>query len=298
MIKVNILWQIGKVGGGGNQFLKTLKRYFVNKRVYVEDPRLADVLLVNSKDYLKEASEFNTRKRIHRIDGIFKMYRGEEHYNLDLQVYDFARKYADGVIFQSEWSREQSKKNGMSDSNIETVIFNCADDKYFNIQNKFNNQNGKTRLITSSWSSNWKKGFKIYEFLDRNLDFNKYEYVFVGRSPIQFKNIQMKGVMSSKQLAEELKKSDIFVTATENDACSNSVVEALSCGLAVIGKNSGGTPEIIKGRGDLFSDFSDVIQNIDGLSEKVKKKKHNIKAPSVDSVGKKYYDFIKKVYAT
>ena len=38
--------------GGGNQFLKALRQYFMDKDLYENDYETADAILVNSKDKL------------------------------------------------------------------------------------------------------------------------------------------------------------------------------------------------------------------------------------------------------
>jgi len=299
MIKVNILWKFNTVGGGGNQFLRTLRRYFIDMGYYVEDPYKADVILVNSKDCLVEASVVKgvaKNKIVHRIDGIFSLYRGEHERFNDTNVYNFAKTYADGVIFQSEWSKMASEKNGMAHHPIQTIIFNCADNRYFSRKSD-RDENSKIKLITSSWSNNVKKGFGIYEYLDNNLDFNKFDYSFAGRSPIQFKNIKMEGILSSEELFNVLKTSDIFVTATEDDTCSNSLIEGLTCGLPAVVLNSGGSPEIVKGMGGgvVFESKVDVLEKINEVADNLDSYIKRIEPPSLNDIGGRYYDFMKQV---
>jgi len=299
-MKINILWKFNTVGGGGNQFLRTLRRYLTNMGCYVEDPYEADVILVNSKDCLAEASKIKgiaKKKIVHRIDGIFSIYRGEHERHNDIKVYDFAREYADGVIFQSEWSQITSEKNGMSVHPNKTVIYNCADYKYFN--NRVKTRGDKIRLVTSSWSDNVKKGFGIYKYLDDNLDFDKFEYSFIGRSPIPFKNIEMKGVMGSEELSDVLNSSDIFITATEDDTCSNSLIEGLTCGLPSVVLNSGGSPEIVRKNGnggEIFEGQEDVIEKIDMVADKLEFYADKIMTPSLANTGDLYYDFMTRIY--
>jgi len=298
MIKVHILWKFNTVGGGGNQFLNTLRRSFRKNGVYEEEYSKADVILVNSKDCLENAKDVKKRygvKVVHRIDGIFSIYRGEhERYN-DLKVYDFAKDYADGVVFQSIWSRDASLKNGMMKHPKSVVILNCADDEHFkNVARR--DYNGKLKLVTSSWSSNPKKGLETYRFLDEKLDFNKLDYCFAGRCLVSFKNIKLKGILSSKELANVLRSSDVFITATEDDACSNSIIEALSCGVVAVGLNSGGTPEIITpNNGELFDNVDNVIETIDKTFEKMINGKYHISVKTIEEVGKMYYDFMGEV---
>lgn len=298
MVKVHILFDFkDSPWGGGNQFLKILRNYFDDNGLYHHNPLESNAILVNSKDNLERAASIkgNDKICVHRIDGIFSIYRGEhERYN-DLKVYEFSRKHSDGTIFQSEWSRKESKKNGMSDNKKEIVIRNCSDPKMFNTDRTYN-INRKVRLITSCWSDNPKKGVATYKYLDENLDFDRYEYVFVGRSPVTFKNIKMLGILSSVDLSRELKRSDVFVTAAEVDACSNSLVEALSCGLPSVVLNSGGSPEIMGNGGELFDSTKDVIEKIEMISSQINFYRSKISVARIDDVGKRYYDFISDIY--
>ena len=297
MTKVHILWKFDTVGGGGNQFLRTLRRYWIKTSVYENDPTKADVILVNSKDCLKKVIKIKKNYRnkiVHRIDGIFSIYRGEHERYQDVKVYDFAEKYADGVIFQSKWSMNASEANGMKKHDNQTVILNCADSKYFH-SSSAKIENAKVKIVTSSWSSNLKKGFDVYKFLDADLDYNKFDYSFAGRSPYLFKHIKSEGILSSERLAKLLQQADIFITATEDDACSNSIIEALACGTIVVGLNSGGTPEIVVSQnGEIFNSKKDVIVKIEEACIKLSNNEYNISTDSIEKVGKAYDDFMEK----
>jgi glycosyltransferase involved in cell wall biosynthesis len=297
-MKINMLWQFrDEVWGGGNQFLKVLRNYCMDVGCYCDDPIESDIIMVNSKERMDDAIVLKieySKMIVHRIDGVFTLYRGEHERPNDLMVYEFSRKYADGVVFQSNWSRLESKKNGMPDHKREVVIRNCSDPMIFN--RGYRPNRSKIRLITSSWSDNPKKGALVYKYLDDNLDFDRYEYVFVGRSAIAFKNIKMVGVLSSTELAVELRQSDIFVTATEVDACSNSLTEALSCGVPSVVLNSGGSPEILGDGGELFNSTDDVVAKIEAVAFRPDEYRNRIRIDGVEEIGKRYYDFICKVY--
>ena len=280
--------------GGGNQFLKGLRNYLIKRDLYTDDILAADAVLVNSKDNLNHAYKIKkqlNKKIIHRIDGVFGIYRGDP--SLDNLVHNFANNVADGIIYQSEWSMECHKQRGLKDHKKETIIYNAANPDMFNLDyNKVPNK--KIKLITTSWSSNWGKGFKTLQYLDDNLDFDKYEYDFVGQSPVKFKNINMTQALPQKELAKRIKKSDIFFTATENDTCSNSLLEALSCGLPAIGLHSGGTPELIREGGATYSDKSELLSVIDRVSLNIESYREKIQVENMDQIGNKYYEFIIK----
>ena len=92
-----------------------------------------------------------------------------------------------------------------------------------------------------------------------------------------------------------MKKCDIFITATENDTCSNSLLEALSCGLPVIGFDSGGTTELISSGGKVYNDLDQLIPLIDEVSSDLESFKSNIKVDDMKTIGNKYYEFISKI---
>ena len=119
--------------GGGNQFLKALRQYFMDKDLYENDYETADAILVNSKDKLDLAAsckQYFNKKIIHRIDGVFGIYRYQP--NIDELVHNFANKIADGVIYQSKWSMDMHKERGMNDREREVIIHNAVNSKIFN----------------------------------------------------------------------------------------------------------------------------------------------------------------------
>jgi glycosyltransferase involved in cell wall biosynthesis len=270
-MKIHILYNFTDgPWGGGNQFLKALRFELIRQGVYAEDPKEADVLLVNSHHRLFEACLYKIfyRKRIiFRIDGPVSLIRGNGRW-VDLQISLFARLFADGVVFQSEWSRQQNKKLFHFKNKHETVIHNAPNNDIFNHTGKKPfNPSDKIRLIATSWSPNPRKGFDVYQYLDERLDFSKYEMTFVGNAPIRFKNIKMIEPVSSERLAPILKEHDIYITASKTDPCSNSLIEALSCGLPAVALNDGGHPELVQGGGELFQGQEDVLGKIDQVAK-------------------------------
>ena len=295
-MKIHILHDfVGGAWGGGNQFLKALRQYLMENGLYADHYQSADTILVNSKDHLDFAfqlkKQFNC-KIIHRIDGVFGIYRNDPR--LDDMVHSFASKVADGVIFQSEWSQKTHKERGFIDTHpYETVIYNAANPNIFNTDYK-KEKNKKIKLITTSWSSNWGKGFKTLQYLDEHLDFEKYDYEFIGQSPVKFKNIKMTSPLPQEVLVKIMKKCDIFITATENDTCSNSLLEALSCGLPAIGLNSGGTPELISTGGRIYNEMDELLGVIDDVSTNINSFKKKINIKSFEDIAEEYIKFISK----
>lgn len=305
-MKINILFELREgPWGGGNQFLKALKNEFKEQRVYVEDPERADVILFNSYPFGYEhlfSQVFSLKQKqsdkiiILRIDGPVSLIRGQGK-EIDRISARFNNVFADGIVFQSNWCREQNKKYFNIASKYETLIYNASDNNTFNKHNKkpFDPKQ-RVKVIASSWSPNWRKGFDVYKYLDENLDFSKYDMTFIGNSPIVFKNIKHTEPVPTQTLAEVLKKHDVYITASRNDPCSNALIEAMSCGLPAVASNDGGHPELIGQGGETFNRKGDVLASIEKVVKDYNNYQNRISEFSIEKAAQHYYDFSQKIY--
>lgn len=300
-MKIHILFDFqAGASGGGNQFLKALKQYFEKKNTYCDDVNKADAIVFNSHHKLKYSlnlkQKYPKKLFIHRIDGPITLTRDTE--NFDYELYQFNNYIADATIFQSEWSKQQNYKLGLSKQQFETTIINAPDISIFNKTDKQKfKSSGKIKIIATSWSPNIKKGFDVYKWLDNNLDFNKYEMTFCGNSPLEFKNIKHIQPLPSNELAKQLKQHDIYITATQKDACSNSLIEAMHCGLPAIALNDGGNPEIIKKGGELFNKKEEIPLLIKKIEEKYTFYTNNINLNNIEKTANMYFNFINSCFA-
>lgn len=301
-MKINILYNFAKgfQGGGGNQFSKALKDEWVGLNVYEEKPEKADVILFNSHHQLKQVfkakRKFPHKIFLHRIDGPMGIYRPKEKF-LDKFIFTVNKFAADGTVFQSKWSKEENKKLFPFSSQYQTVIYNASDSRIFNKDGKTAfNPSSKIKLIAVSWSKNPLKGFDFYEYLDKNLDFAKYQMTFVGRSPVEFKNIKMVEPQMPEKIAEILKQSDIFVFASKFESCSNALIEAISCGLPCVALNSSSNPEVVAKGGELFENSKDLLGKIDKVAKNYWVYQKNLPVFSLEKIAKKYFDFAKTIF--
>ncbi len=301
MIKINIFFPFSnKPLGGGNQFLKALRSYFIQQNVYEEDPKQADVLLFNSHHKINNLihlkKSYPNKLFIHRIDGPITLIRPNDKYT-DQLIYKINSYIANANIFQSQWSKKKNNELGIKKKKYETIILNAPNPEIFNKKNKAEfNRNNKIKIIATSWSANMNKGFEAYKYLDENLDFTKYEMTFCGNSPFEFKNIKHIKPLPSIELAEQLKTHDIFITASQNDPCSNSLIEALHCGLPAIALNDGGHPEIIGKAGLFFEKKEEIPGLINKIVENYTAYTKQIKLADMNEIGAQYLNFIKNVF--
>lgn len=285
--------------GGVNQFLKALKDYFESINMYTENPQEADVILFNSSNATKEVlslkKKYPEKIFIERLDGPTRLYNSASD-KRDLIANIMNKLVADATIFQSSYSQNANYKLGLKHNTFETVIMNAVNDKIFNRLGKEGlSCSPKIRLIATSWSANWNKGFKTYQYLDNNLDFNKYEMIFIGNSPIIFRNIKMIEPLTSEALAEELRKSDIYITASQKEACSNALIEALSCGLPAIVFNDGGHPEIVEDSGLTFNNSAEIPELIEKMRADYKAFYNKLKNFSMNETGRNYQIFMEDI---
>ncbi len=289
--------------GGGNQFLKALKHDFSKAGLYTENQEEANVFLFNSYHNLKEVIKlrkgYPRKVFIHRLGPVFYLHRGKLWKLIDKAILSLSQELADGFIFQSKWALREAEKLGfkVDEANCQ-VILNWSDkDIFYPLKEKvfIQGANQKIKLISTSWSSNQNKGFAIYKFLDENLDFNKYEMVFLGNLPkgFAFKNIKHIKAVSSNEVSRYLRQSDIFITGASNEACSNALIEAIACSLPCLALNSASNPEILKKAGEVFNDTGDLLNKL----EKVTRNYSNyLSYLPVRLQSKDYLQFIERLF--
>ena len=298
-VHIGVLLQKG-AWGGSHQFLRSLRNYFIEKGCYAKDIRDADVVLFDSHQYIRDAADFKRKYPdhifVHRIDGPIRLYNRRDD-RRDAVAYTAMEQIADGTIFQSDWSREKNIDMGVPETKFNATIMNAPDNAVFNRSGRKSwKPASKIRLIATSWSANWNKGFDVYQWLDQHLDFFRYATTFVGNTPITFKDIRHISPLPSHELVRELKKSDIFVTASKSDPCSNSLIEALHCGLPAIVRNGGGHPGIVGNGGEVFDRIEDIPVLIEKIAQNYEEYQARINLPSMEEVGKAYYDFMYSIY--
>ena len=299
--KIHILFpfQKGPKGGGGNQFLKALRYFWKSMGVYENDIEKADIVLFNSHQWIKKAikikKRFPSKIFIHRIDGPMQTYRPREAF-LDNLIFKINKFVADGVVWQSKWSQNENKKLFPYQCRFEAVVHNAPNEQIFNKKDKPSfKQSNKVKLIAVSWSNSQLKGFDVYKYLDENLDFKKYQMTFIGRSPITLKNIQVLEAMEQAQLAKQIKQHDIFITASKIEACSNVLIEALSCGLPCLAFNASSNPEVIAKGGEVFDNNKDLLLKIDKIVNNYTNYQKNLPVFSLKKVANSYFDFANKI---
>ena len=283
--------------GGGNQFLRNLKKEFLEINMFTDLAKEGDAILYNGHHNIENTVRLKKQHPnkifVHRMDGLQKLYNSHDDTRQDLAVN--YNKLSNATIFQSNWAKEEFSKTGFNPKKW-TVIHNSADDKIFNTNHK-KNENKKIELLCTSWSPNLKKGFKFYQKLDKALDFNKFNFTFIGNKPenISYENITCLPPETTVEIGQRLKQTDIFISATENDCCSNSIIEALTSNVPVLALNSGGNPELIKRGGLLFQSLDDFTEKLSLITRDIDYYKKRISVRTTKEIARKYLDFFYEI---
>ena len=252
---------------------------------YIIDSIWLDIRLLSMLDKMSNV------RLIHRIDGPIQLYRGNGK-NIDDDIFELNAKYATSTVMQSSYTYYRLIDEGYKPVNP-VIIRNAVNSSIFNKVGKLKYKNSrKIKLISTSWSTNKMKGGAIYKWLDQNLDWNMFEYIFVGRSSESFNNIKLIDAVSSEKLSEYLKASDIYITASQNDPCSNALIEALNCGLPALYIKSGGHPELVNEGGVAFKNTHDIIESLNLIVKNYHHYQNNIKVDSMQLVAEKYLNLI------
>jgi len=156
------------------------------------------------------------------------------------KLVEFSLPFSDFVIFPSEWAKEKSGFDGGKCA----VIHNGPLETFHSFKEQ-KDINDKIKIVTHHWSTGAKKGFKFYSLLDRVIGNNdKLEFLYIGRLPegLKFENsryIEASG--DNEFLAKTISQQDIYLTASEEEAGANHVLEAMACGLPVVYHQNGGS---------------------------------------------------------
>jgi glycosyltransferase involved in cell wall biosynthesis len=204
---------------------------------------------------------------IQRLDGInwvqrrrrtsLRYFLRAEYGNLSLS---FARRYiADRVVYQSEFIRTWWESWYGPTRVPHQVIYNGVDLEQFSPQGKHERPAERVRLLVVEGSLAGGLDFGLFlaadlaEALART---RPVELAVVGRvTPLAEERlgrsytvpIQLLGVLPRERIPEIDRSAHLFYSAEVQPPCPNAVIEALACGLPVVGFATGSLPEIVTG---------------------------------------------------
>lgn len=323
-MRVHIYFDItNKPWGGGNSFLKALRKTFLENKTFgidiIEDVNAPyDIVLINgghagpgkliNPSHVRNLKRWGYRtwwnfalhglrkqpkKVVYRLDGARKIYA--DQVDAMYRVQQACLKIADHIIFQSQFSVDSFKKADVSPERY-TIVYNGVDPSLFSMPQETRPRHEPLRIITASWSQNPMKG---HETIAAFSELPGVVVTFIGNWPreIPQKNVQARPPMQQEELGREFQQHDLFLFPAKNEACPNIVIEALSCGLPVLYEHSGGTPEIASLYGVVLTsnharDLQEVLAKYDELQTRIREDR---KIFSIEHAAALYADVFRRV---
>lgn len=284
--------------GGGHQFLRALVGELERRGLDVEHNRISrgtEVCLLNSFNFdfrrLRRFARDGVRF-VHRVDGPIATYRGFDD-GTDERISEINAELAAATIVQSRYSLDAHRALG-----IELVephlISNTADGKLFHPPTDPEPIEGRrVRVIASSWSDNPNKGADVLAWLDRNLDHARFELTFAGQTDATFEHIRVLGAIGTESLAEELRRSDVYLAPSRYDPCSNALLEALASGLPAVFRESGGHPELVGEGGVSFDEPPEAVAALERLVGELDRRRAAIRISPLAEVADRYLEVLR-----
>lgn len=270
--KINIFFPFkNEISGGGANFLKLLKNDIEKSNFNYSNFIDSEILLININPLnltlkrvlflIKNIKLLANKIILFRVDGKIFDYR-HKGYLYDWYIERFLLNMSDFIIFQSNWSKNRYR---YTKENFR-VIKNYVNENFFHNSNKSKNKTKKIRLLFTSFSGNFDKGYGILDFLDKNLDFKRFEIICLSPlKNLKFQNIIQKGLKTQEEIGYEFNKSDLYLFLSLNESCSNALLEAININIPILAVNSGSNLELIGSEKYVFNSNHELLQKLNNF---------------------------------
>jgi glycosyltransferase involved in cell wall biosynthesis len=231
-------------------------------------------------------------RMVHRVDGPIGVYRGTDD-GTDARIAALNSAFAQATVFQSRYSLERHRELGLEPV-APVVIPNAPDPAVFHPpEQREPPGDRRLRVVATGWSTNPNKGAAELARLDEELDAERFELTFVGRPPTMLRRARTVPPVGSREVADILRASDLYVTASRHEACSNALLEALACGLPAAFVQSGSNGELVGDAGIGFEGPEDVTGAVERLAAELDERRARITVPALADVADRYLEVLR-----
>lgn len=215
-------------------------------------------------------------------------------------------------IFPSYYLMNEAKNSDVLGNNNCHLIKNPVDSDLFKILDKINCRNkyniSKNKPVLFFLADHFeypRKGFNVLKESLNSLD-TEVTLLTAGRGNLPAKigkaEIKPFGLVQNKNLLVELYNcSDLLINPSLADISSNTVIEAMSCGIPSVVFNIGGIPELINETNGLIAESTSPEALTDSINSALNKNYNReeirnsaIENHSYEIIGKKYADLYSK----
>lgn len=196
-------------------------------------------------------------------------------------------RIAHHTVFVSDFIKNLYFNQGLDDKIPHSVILTGVDENVFHPDGRAEIViGGKIKVVSHHWSSNFMKGFDIYERFDLMLGETPYRDMFsfrmIGNIPrgLNLVNTEIYGPLSGHELAARIRECHLYLTAARHEPGGNHYIEAMRCGLPVLYLESGSSGEYCSQWGGLgFTPLNFEGKLFDAVSDYEKNRVEVLKCP-------------------
>lgn len=220
------------------------------KRLVEHLRRLPDVQIVSDKPdiffaVIRTEDAPPGAKVVLRLDGL---YWDKARQSLNTPIFQSIKR-SHAIIFQSEFSKRCYQYRMPIPFN--RVIHNGVDIDWVNRIEPQTLPFGPGFVSCADWRPTKRPNSICKGFAHANLPCHLYMIGNV-KTTYPHEKIHWMGPKSSEEVISILKSCSHAIHLAKFDACSNTVIEELVCGLPVLHSANGGTPELVQGNGICF----------------------------------------------
>jgi len=256
--------------GGGSQWAGQMARYLADRRyavgfeldrpvdcVVLADPRPGGLVSFGADEVAQYKARTPRAWCLHRIN------ENDQRKGTDVvdRLLAEANRVADHTVFISLWLRDYHATRWFDTKRPHSVITNGADPRVFHPLGGVPFEPGATlRLVTHHWSDNWRKGFAVYQEIDRLIAdgvLANTELWVIGRWPkeLRWRAARTFPPAHGEALARRLRSCHVYVTASLWEPGGMHFIEGAQCGLpALYHEDGGGIVEVAERFGIGFRD--------------------------------------------
>lgn len=231
------------------------------------DPANSAILVIGGTKQIQslKKAQKNGVRIVQRLNGMNWVHRkvrtGIRHFlraEVNNWILSTIRAMADQIVYQSEFTQDWWTRVHGKTKSPGTVIYNGVDLTQFSPSGIGTPPLDRYRilLVEGHLGGGYEQGLvsavQVVKLLNQRLD-KKVELMVVGSVPEPLKHtfdnsgleIIWKGVVKREEIPAIDRSAHLLFSSDINAACPNSVIEAMACGLPVIGYDTGALPELV-----------------------------------------------------